>query len=171
MPHDNKESKMRVSPPVSDDQPLMRYLTHDKFLRLLNPQPALEVWSFLDPPRKGRETWKASTPLEYGSLWMALPQAFKKDPDEGTFPALNASDESFSNAAARPLRLSAEEAEQRKKRSLAQNPPALRAAIRARTQLCGVTCWYQDSAESACMWREYVPAWQGRHYQDHTQTV
>ena len=93
---------MFVSLPMSDDQQLMRYLTHDKFLRLLNPKPALDAWQFLDPPPTGTVLWKAPTPPEYGSLWMALPNTFS-DKDEGMFPALNASDESFCDEAARHL--------------------------------------------------------------------
>ena len=80
-----------------------------QFLRLLNPQPSLDVWQFLDSPPKGTLLWKAPTPLEYGSLWMALPSTFS-DKDEGTFPALNASDESFCEEAARHRGLSPEEA-------------------------------------------------------------
>ena len=153
---------MYVSEPMSDDQPLMRYLSHDKFVRLLNPQPAIDAWRFLDPPPSGQVIWEAPVPAEYGALWMSLPQAFQaNDPDEGMFPALNASDESFCDEAARHLGLSPEEAERHKQRFLASNPAAIRSGIRARAQLCGVSCWYQDSNESERMWREYVPGGQG----------
>ncbi|MCA9094384.1 MAG: hypothetical protein KDA68_12920 [Planctomycetaceae bacterium] len=140
---------------MTDDQPLMRYLTHDKFIRLLNPQPAIDVWKFLDPPPKRTEFFKAPTPVEYGSIWMASPNTFS-DKDEGMFPALNASDESFCEEAARHLGLSPEEATERKNQFIAKNPSAIRDGIRARTQLCGVSCWYQDSQESEKMWNEYV---------------
>lgn len=146
---------MYVSEEMTDDQPLMRYLTHDKFLRLLNPQPAVDVWQFLDPPTKGTVIWKAPTPIEYGALWMALPNTFT-DKAEGMFPALNASDESFCEEAARHFGLSPEEATNRKEQFLAKNPAGIRDGIRARTQLCGVSCWYQDSQESDRMWEEYV---------------
>jgi hypothetical protein len=46
---------MHVSLPLTDDQPLMRYLSHDKLLRILDPQPALGAWSFLDPPPNGKK--------------------------------------------------------------------------------------------------------------------
>lgn len=151
---------MYVSLPMSDEQPLMRYLAHDKFIRLLNPQPAFDVWQFLDPPPKGTAIWKAPTPAEYGSIWMASPNTFS-DKEEGMFPALNASDESFCDEAARHLGLSPEEAADRKQKFLARNPAAIRAGIRARTQLCGVSCWYQDSEESEWMWNEYVPDGRG----------
>ena len=151
---------MHVSLPMADDQPLMRYLTHDKFLRLLDPQPALDAWRFLDPPPTGTVLCKAPTPAEYGSLWMALPSSFS-DKDEGMFPALNASDDAFCAEAARHLGLSPEEATERRQRFLARNPSSLREGIRARTQLCGVSCWYQDSDESERMWREYVPYGKG----------
>ena len=151
---------MFVSLPMADDQPLMRYLTHDKFLRLLNAQPALDAWTFLDLPPTGTALWKAPTPTEYGSLWMALPNTFS-DKDEGMFPALNASDESFCDEAARHLGLSPEEAAERRQRFLARNPGSLREGIRARTHLCGVSCWYQDCHESERMWNEYVPDGKG----------
>lgn len=153
---------MYASEQMTNDQPLMRYFSHDKFLRLLDPQPAINVWTFLDPPPKGTVIWKAPTPLEYGSLWMSFPQSFREnDPDEGMFPALNASDEAFCDAAACQLGLSTEEAEQRKQHFLSQNPAALREGIRARTQLCGVSCWYQDASESERMWHDYVPDGKG----------
>lgn len=151
---------MYVSEEMTDDQPLMRYLTHDKFIRLLNPQPAFDVWQFLDPPTKGTVIWKAPIPAEYGSVWMALPNTFS-DKDEGMFPALNASDESFCDEAARHFGLSPEEAADRKQKFLSRNPAAIRDGIRARTQLCGVSCWYQDSQESERMWNEYVPDGKG----------
>ena len=147
---------MHVSLPMTDDQPLMRYLTHDKFARLLNPQPALDAWRFLETPPSGTVIWKAPTPSEYGSLWMALPKTFS-DNHEGMFPALNASDESFCDEAARHLGLPPVQAADRKQKFIARNPAALREGIRARTQLCGVSCWYQDSQESERMWTEYVP--------------
>jgi hypothetical protein len=153
---------MYASQPMTEDQPLMRYMTHDKFLRLLDAQPALDGWHFLDPPTKGTVIWKAQTPVEYGSLWMSLPLLFHaNDPDEGMFPALNASDASFCDEAARHLGLSPEEAEQRKQRFLSQNPAVIREGIRARTRLCGVSCWYQDTQESERMWKEYVPDGKG----------
>lgn len=151
---------MYVSEEMTDDQPLMRYLTHDKLIRLLNPQPALDVWQFLDPPPKGTVICNAPTPAEYGSIWMALPNTFS-DKDEGMFPALNASDESFCDEAARHFGLSPEEAADRKQKFLSKYPAAIREGIRARTQLCGVSCWYQDSQESAQMWNEYVPGGKG----------
>lgn len=151
---------MYVSQPMSDDQPLMRYLTHEKLLRLLDPQPAFDTWRFLDPPPKGTVVWKAPLPDEYGSLWMSLPNSFS-DEDEGMFPALNDSDEAFCDEAARHFGLSPEEAVERKRRFLAKTPAALRDSIRARTQLCGVSCWYQDLQESSGMWHEYVPNGQG----------
>lgn len=147
---------MYVSEQMTDDQPLMRYLTHDKFLRLLNPQPAIDVWRFLAPPIKGMVIWKASTPSEYGALWMALPNTFS-DKVEGMFPALNASDETFCEEAAGHFGMSPEEANKHKEQFLAKNPTGIRESIRARTRLCGVSCWYQDSQESDRMWREYVP--------------
>jgi len=140
---------------MTDDQPLMRYLTHDKFSRLLNPTPAVDVWHFLHPPPRGTVIWKAPTPIEYGALWMALPNTFT-DRAEGMFPALNASDESFCEEAARHFGWSPEEATNRKEQFLAKNPAGIREGIRARTQLCGVSCWYQYSQESDRMWEEYV---------------
>ena len=146
---------MYFSEEMTEDQPLMRYLTHDKFLRLLNPQPAVDVWQFLDPPPMGTVIWKAPTPIEYGALWMALPNTFS-DKAEGMFPALNASDESFCEEIARHFGLSTEEATKCKEQFHAKNPQGIRDGIRARTQLCGVSCWYQDSLESDRMWEEYV---------------
>lgn len=151
---------MYVSLPMSDGQPLMRYLTHDKFIRLLNPQPAFDVWQFLDPSPKRTVIWNAPTPAEYGSIWMALPNTFS-DQDEGMFPALNVSDESFCDEVARHLGLSPEDAADRKQKFLSRNPAAIRNGIRARTQLCGVSCWYQDSQESERMWNEYIPDGKG----------
>jgi hypothetical protein len=40
---------MRVSPSMTDDQPLMRFLKDDKFRRLLDSAPAKTCWSFLEP--------------------------------------------------------------------------------------------------------------------------
>jgi len=156
--HHNEGRTMHVSPPMTDDQPLMRFFTHDKLLRMLDPQPAFDVWSFLDKPRDG-ETIRIPRP-EYGSLWMSLPHEFK-DKEEGAFPALNKSDESFCDCAAQHLGLSPKEAEEKKRHFLDSNPAELRAAIRARTRLCGVSCWYQDSTESREMWDEYVPDGRG----------
>jgi len=147
---------MFVSLPMTECQPLMRYFTHDKLLRLLDPQPAFDVWKFLNPPQTGTVLWKAPTLIEYGSLWIARPNTFS-DKDESMFPALNATDESFCEEVALHLGLSAEQAAERKQRFLARNPSSLREGIRARTQLCGVSCWYQDSHESERMWSEYVP--------------
>lgn len=149
---------MHVSPPMTDDQSLMRFFTHDKLLRILDPKPVFDAWSFLDKPREGKSV-RIPRP-EYGSLWMSLPHTFR-DKEEGTFPALNKSDESFCDCAAQHLGLSPEEAEEKKRRFLDSNPPELRAAIRARTRLCGVSCWYQDSTESLAMWDEYVPDGRG----------
>lgn len=151
---------MYVSLPMSDEQPLMRYLTHDKFMRLLDPHPAVDIWRFLDSPPNGTVVYKASTPPEYGSIWMALPHTFS-DENEGMCPALNADDESFCEEAARHLSLSPEEAADRKQKFISRNPAAIRDGIRARTQLCGVSCWYQDSQESERMWSEYVPDGRG----------
>lgn len=153
---------MYVSEPMTDDQPLMRYLSHDKFVRLLNHQQAIDAWNFLDPPANGTVIWTAPTPVEYGALWMSFPQSFRaNDPDEGMFPALNASDEAFCDLAAHHLGLTSEEAEQRKQDFLSQNSAALRERIRARTELCGVSCWYQSVSESQRMWHEYVPDGKG----------
>lgn len=149
---------MRVSPPMSDDQPLMRYLTHDKFVRLLDPAPAFESWSFLDPAPKGRFVRYPSPSL--GVLWMSLPHKFR-DQDEGTFPALNADDESYCDCMARHLGLSPEEAERKKRDFLARNPAQFRSTVRSMALLCGVSCWYQDSNESMKMWNEYVPESRG----------
>src|SRR5204863_6063548 len=151
---------MYVSEPMTDEQPLMRYLTHDKFIRLLDHKPALDAWSFLAPPPKENTVWSAPTPSEYGSIWMALPASFV-DANEGMFPALDASDESFCEEAARHFGLSANEAAVRRERFLSKNPSTVRAGITARTQLCGVSCWYQDSKESARMWNDYVPDGRG----------
>lgn len=151
---------MYVSKPMTDDQPLMRYFTHDKFLRLLDPSPSFMAWQFLDPQTVGRVLWKAPPRKEYGSLWMAYPQGFK-DKDEGTFPALNADDETYCAAMARQRGLSDAEAEERKRVFLTRNPERIRKGVRACTRLCGVSCWYQDSTECEQMWREYVPDGKG----------
>ena len=147
---------MYVSEQMTDDQPLMRYLTHDKLMRLLNPtRPAVKVWRFLDPPTNGTVICRAPIPVEYGALWMALPNTFV-DKAEGMFPALNASDESFCDEVARHFDWPPEEATNRKEQFLAKNHAGIRDSIRARTRLCGVSCWYQDSQESERMWKEYV---------------
>lgn len=149
---------MHVTLPISDDQPLMRYMTHDKFLRLLDPQPAFDAWAFLDKPVD--RTLIRKRHAAYGSLWMALPHVFK-DKDEGTFPALNADDEAYCDCIARHLGSSSDEAERKKREFVAKNPADFRAAVRARSQLIGVSCWYQDSVESDVMWKEYVPDGRG----------
>jgi hypothetical protein len=138
---------------MTDDQPLMRFFAHYKFLRFLDPAPAYESWVFLQPPKQGR-TVRVPQPT-YGALWMARPHKFI-DKEEGMFPALNLDDEAYCREMVHLLNLGAEEAERRLERFLSQNPPALRAGIRARTRLCGVSCWYQDSQESARMWEKYA---------------
>lgn len=151
---------MYVSDPMTDQQPLMRYFTHDKLLKLLDPTPALETWKFLDPPIKGTVIYQAPTPPEYGALWMSLPHMFR-DKGEGTFPALNADDNAYCDAMAALLKLDPVEAQRKKQEFLSRESSDFRAAVRCRAQLCGVSCWYQDSVESEQMWQEYVPGGRG----------
>ena len=66
---------------MTDDQPLMRFFTHDKLLKMLDADPAYDAWDFLDPPTSG--TTVRIPHREYGSLWMSLPHGFK-DKEEGT---------------------------------------------------------------------------------------
>lgn len=56
---------MYVSEQMTDDQPLMRCFSHDKFLRLLDPQPAIDAWKVLDRPSKDTAIWKPPTSREY----------------------------------------------------------------------------------------------------------
>jgi hypothetical protein len=144
---------MHISPPMTDDQPLIRFFAHDKFPRLLDPAPAYDSWAFLEQPEPGRTVRMPQS--TYGALWMARPHKFI-DKEEGLFPALNLDDEAYCREMARLLNLGAEEAERRREAFFSRNPPALREGIRARTRLCGVSCWYQDSQESPKMWEEYA---------------
>jgi hypothetical protein len=138
---------------MTDDQPLMRFLKDDKFRRLLDPAPARTCWSYLEP-EKTSIVWQRQQPT-YGALWMARPHTFS-DEDEGMFPVLNADPETYCREMARLLKLDSQEAERRRVQFLARNPAGWMAAIHTRTRLCGVSCWYQDSHESARMWDEYV---------------
>jgi hypothetical protein len=140
---------MRFSTAMTDDQPLMRFFAADKFPRLLNPASAFESWAFLEPPTQGR----LPEPT-YGALWMARPHKFI-DKEEGMFPALNLDDESYCREMAKLLNLDGDEADRRRVQFLSSNPETIRAGIRARTRLCGVSCWYQDLQESSRMWEEY----------------
>lgn len=142
---------MHVSEPMSDDQPLMRFLSEDKFRRLLDPAPAYSSWSFLRPEQPGT----VHHALTNGSLWMARPDTFT-DKTEGLFPALNADPEWYCQEVARRHNLGPDEAEQHRVRFLGQHPQEVRANIRARAGLCGVSCWYQHSEESGQMWKDYV---------------
>jgi len=146
--------EMYVSEPMTDDQPLMRFFAHDKFERLLNPRPGYESWEFVigAPP--------ANPPVGYGSLWMALPHVFI-DKNEGTFPALNMDDEQYCAEMAKHLGKTEAEAAECRARYLNAESAGLRAGIRARAKLCGVSCWYQDSSESQRMWDEYSDSRKG----------
>ena len=93
-----------------------------------------------------------------GSLWFALPDAYlESDDKEGTFPALNCSDEDYCRLMAEHLHLDPGEAERHRKRFLAQNTEGTRQMIRAAARLCGVSCWHQNAAESKRMWSGFVP--------------
>jgi hypothetical protein len=146
------------SPAPADETVVWRYLPHGNFERLLDPLPALRNWGIV--------TEEAPCPMEwqsFGSLWFAGPDLYRKkdvekggDPREGTFPALDLTDDEICRIGAARLGLSHEEAEKRKEMYLALNPAWIRERKKVLTRLCGVTCWHHNLNENMRMWRDYV---------------
>jgi hypothetical protein len=90
-----------------------------------------------------------------GQLWFALPRSFGDD-HEGTFPRISKSPEEYCDNMAKELRLSPDEAAEKKARFCSEDTDRLRIGVAAMAQLCGVTCWHENDAESDRMWNEYV---------------
>ena len=143
-----------------DEAVIWRYMKNWQFEKLLDPYAAYKDWG-IDFYGHGSQGQKRRLPLpQRGSLWFSLPDAYlESDDKEGTFPALNCSDEDYCRLMAEHLNLDPEEAERRKQRYLSQNTEDVRLMIRAAARLCGVSCWHQDKEdkESVKMWKKFVP--------------
>src|SRR5690606_28557264 len=134
------------------DTVIWRYMRNWQFEKLLDPRPAYLDWE-MDISEQGPEGITRRFPLPtQGSLWFASPDAYlESDDKEGTFSALNCSDEEYCRLMAEHLHLEAEEAQRREDRFLGRNTEAVRQMIRAAARLCGVSCWHQNGMESARM--------------------
>ena len=141
-----------------DGTVIWRYMKNWQFEKLLDPRHAYLDWG-MDICERGSQGFKRRFPLpSQGSLWFALPDAYlASDDKEGTFPALNCSDEDYCRLMAEYLHLEPEEAQRRKERFLARNTEGIRQMIRAAARLCGVSCWHENTPESAKMWSGFVP--------------
>ena len=95
---------------------------------------------------------------EPGQLWFSYPYTFEKAATnkEGQFPGPNTRPGEYCDLKQETDELSDEEACEGKERVLAADTETLRDGISLRAQLCGVSCWHENDAESEKMWKNFT---------------
>jgi hypothetical protein len=131
------------------DTAIWRYMDHWKFEDLLKRFSEHDQWN---PQKPGTRTVYLNDP---GQLWFGFPGSFGDD-KEGRFPDANDDPSTYCDRMAAHMGLSADEAQRRKERFLAADTASLRDGAFFMAQMCGVSCWHANPAESANMWRDFV---------------
>lgn len=135
------------SPPKSSTV-IWRYMDDWKFESFLGKFSEHEHWVEASPGK----TIQFNEP---GRLWFSYPWTFG-DRLEASLPKANKAPEEYCDRMAALLKLSTDEAARRKQDFLAANTATLQECVLSMAQICGVTCWHENTVESEGMWEEFV---------------
>jgi hypothetical protein len=131
------------------DTVIWRYMDDWKFEDLLKRFSEHSQWNQQKP---GTRTIYLNDP---GQLWFGFPGSFEDD-NEGHYPDANENPSTYCDRMAAYMGLSADDAQRRKDRFLATDTASLRDGAFFMAQMCGVSCWHANPAESVDMWRNFV---------------